>query len=153
MTSTPLAALARQCATALGPGEEFLAAIRVDAPSHDRVSRDALVGITVGLMLAEREQRRAQHENAIAVPVTGAFIGVTATRVLVFGVRLGLQPTHLIGAVERAGLTLESEPFRTGLSKRAHVRLVEGDRTIVDAVCSAKSPDLVTLRELIPATV
>ena len=82
--------------------------------------------------------------------MTGAFLAVTPTRLLVFGVRLGLQPTRLIGCVDRDGLTLESEPFRLGLAKRATVRLVEGDRTIVDAVCSAKSPDLEALRSLVP---
>ncbi len=151
MTSTPLAALTQHCASALRPGETFLAAIRVDAPNYDRASRDALIGITVGLVLAEREQRREQHRHAVAVPVTGAFLGLTESRLLAFGVRLGLSPTNLIGAVDRAGLTLESEPFRTGLAKRAHVRLVEDDRTVVDAVCSARNPDLETFRSLIPA--
>jgi len=38
-----------------------------------------------------------------------------------------------------------------GLAKKRRLRLLDGDRTVVDAVCSAHNPDLQELRDLVLA--
>ena len=151
MTTTPLASLQQHCAAALRPGEEFLAGIRVEVPTDGRVAKEAAFGVTVGAMLQLREQRREQQAATIPLKGAGGFVGVTAERVLVFESGFGLHPTTLVGAVDRAGLTLSAEVFRSGLVKKASVRLLDGDRTVLDAVCSAGNPDLATIKGLIPA--
>src|SRR6478735_2832875 len=123
MTMTPLAALQQHCASALEPAEEYLAGIRVEVPDDGRASRDAMFGVAVGSVLAMRDQKQRQREAAIAIRGAGAFIGVTASRILVFGVGAGLHPKELLGTVDRAGVTLDAESYRSGIVKRAHVRL------------------------------
>lgn len=151
MTTTPLAALEQRCASALEPDEQYLVGLRVEVPEDGRASRDALYGVAIGSVLSMREQKQRQHAAAIPINAAGAFVGVTASRVLVFNVGAGFHPKDLVGVADRDGLTLDSETFRSGLVKRARVRLLDGDRMILDAVCSAKNPDLDALRELIPA--
>jgi hypothetical protein len=151
MTTTPLAALESHGAGALEPGETFLAGIRVEVPSYERVSRDAMYGVALGSVLSYRDQKREQHSSTIPISGAGAFVGVTERRVLVFASGVGLHPTELLGAVDRAGLTLDSATYRAGLVKQAHVRLLAGPETVLDAVCSARNPDLDALRNLIPA--
>jgi hypothetical protein len=150
MTATPLASLQQHVSASLRPGEEFLAGIRVEVPEDGRASRDAAFGVAVGSVLQLRDQRRRQ--GAVAIPITGAgaFIGVTGERVLVFASGLGLHPTELLGAVDRADVTLSTEVYRVGLVRRSRVRLLTGDRIVVDAVCSAHSPDIDSLRALLP---
>jgi hypothetical protein len=151
MTMTPLAALQQRATSALQPGEEYLAAIRVEVPDDGRASRDAMFGVAVGSVLAMKDQKQRQRQAVVPITGAGAFIGITASRVLVFAVGAGLHPKELVGSVDRSGLTLDTEDYRSGLMKRAHVRLLDGDRVIVDAACSAKNPDLDALRELVPA--
>lgn len=151
MTTTPLAALEQHSASALRPDETFLAAIHVHAPDGGRATRDATFGIAVGSVMAYRAQKQAQRTSVIAIPAAGAFIGVTETRIIVFASGVMIRPGELIGAIDREGVTLSSDSFRQGLVKRAHVTLLDGDRTVLDAVCSEKSPDLEALRALIPA--
>ena len=152
MTTTPLAALQQHCASALEPGEEFLAAIHVQAMQYDKASRDALFGITAGLVMAYRDQKHAQQTTEIPIKL-GAFIGVTEGRILVFNAGVGLHPKELLGAVDRAGVTLKTQEFRQNLVKHAHFGLFDGDRAILDAMCSAKNPDLESIRSLLPAAV
>lgn len=153
MTTTPLAALRQRCASSLQPGEEFLAGIHVHAPDHDRANRDAMLGVAVGSLLAYRDQQHEQRDAAIAVGGAGAYVGVTDRRILVFGTAVGLHPKDLLGAVDRAGISLDSSVSRVGLVKQARFHLLDGERTVVDAACSAKSPDLDAIRALIPAAV
>jgi hypothetical protein len=151
MTTTPLAALEQRCSSALGPGEQYIAGIRVEVPEDGRASRDAMFGVAVGSILSMRDQKQRQHAAEIPINAAGAFLGVTGSRVLVFNVGAGFHPKDLVGSVDREGLTLDSETFRSGVVKRARVRVLDGDRVVVDAVCSAKNPDLDALRDLIPA--
>jgi hypothetical protein len=151
MTTTPLASLQQHCAAALRPGEEFLAGIRVEVPDDGRASRDAAFGVAIGSVLALRDQKRRQQSATIAIGGSGAFVGVTDDRVLVFESGFGLHPTELLGAVDREGLTLATETHRAGLVKKSRFRLLDGDRTVVDAVCSAHNPDLASIEALIPS--
>jgi len=150
MTATPLASLQQHVSASLRPGEEFLAGIRVEVPEDGRASRDAMYGVAIGSVLQLRDQKRRQE--AVAIPITGAgaFVGVTEERVLVFASGFGLHPTELLGAVDRAGVTLSTGQYRVGLVKKSRVRILEGDRVVVDAVCSAHNPDLDSLRALLP---
>jgi hypothetical protein len=151
MTTTPLAALQQHCASALRPGEEFLAGIRVEVPDEGRASRDAAFGVAIGSLLQLRDQKRRQEAATIAIGGAGGFVGVTGERVLVFASGLGLHPTELLGAVERDGLSLATETYRAGLVKRSRFRLLDGTRVVVDAVCSAHNPDLAEIAALLPA--
>jgi hypothetical protein len=151
MTATPLASLQQHGSAALRPGEEFLAGIRVEVPDDGRASRDAAFGVAIGSVLQLRDQKRRQEAATIPITGAGAFVGVTGDRVLVFASGFGLHPTELLGAVDRDGLTLATETCRVGLVKKSRIRLLAGDRTVVDAMCSAHNPDLPALAELIPA--
>src|SRR6476646_9176681 len=131
MTATPLASLQQHASASLRPGEEFLAGIRVEVPEDGRASRDAACGVAVGSVLQLRDQKRRQATAAIPITGAGAFVGVTGERVLVFASGFGLHPTELLGAVDRAGLTLSTEAYRAGLVKRSRLVLREGDRTVV----------------------
>jgi hypothetical protein len=150
MTSTPLASLQQHVSASLRPGEEFLAGIRVEVPEDGRASRDAAFGVAIGSVLQLRDQKRRQETAAIPIAGAGAYIGVTGERVLVFASGLGLHPTELLGAVDRAGVDLKTEIYRVGLVKKSRVRLLDGDRVIVDAASSAHNPDLDALRALLP---
>jgi hypothetical protein len=150
MTATPLASLQQHVPAALRPGEEFLVGIRVEVPDDGRTSRDAAYGVAIGSVLPLRDQKRRQAEAAIPITGAGAYIAVTGARVLVFASGFGLHPTELLGAVDRAGLTLSTGVLRVGLVKKSRVRLLDGDRIVVDAVCSAHNPDLESLRSLFP---
>jgi hypothetical protein len=150
MTTTPLAALQQHCTASLRLGEEFLAGIRVEVPDEGRASRDAAFGVAIGSVLQLRDQKRRQETAVIPISGAGAFIGVTGERVLVFASGFGLHPTELLGSVDRAGVTLKTEIYRVGLVKRSRVRLLDGDRVIVDAASSAHNPDLDALRVLLP---
>lgn len=152
MTATPLASLQQHATASLRPGEEFLAGIRVEVPEDGRASRDAAFGVAVGSVLQLRDQKRRQEAAAIPITGAGAFVGVTGTRVLVFASGFGLHPTELLGAVDRAGVTLRTEIYRIGLVKKSRVRLLDRDRVVVDAACSAHNPDLDTLRALFPTS-
>ena len=152
MTATPLASLQQHASASLRPGEEFLAGIRVEVPEDGRASRDAAFGVAVGSVLQLRDQKRRQAEAAIAITGAGAFVGVTGERVLVFASGFGLHPTELLGAVDRAGITLRTEIYRVGLVKRSRVRFLDGDRVVVDAACSAHNPDLDPVRALFPTS-
>jgi len=151
MLMTPLAALEHHAASALQPGEHFLAGIRVEVPDEGRASRDAVYGVALGSVLSMRDQKQRQRETTIPISGAGAFVGVTETRVLVFAVGVGLHPKELLGAVDRAGVTLATEVYRSGVVTRAHLRLLDGGRVLVDAACSAKNPDLEGFRGLVPA--
>jgi hypothetical protein len=149
MTATPLASLQQHAASALRPGEAFLAGIRVETPDDGRASRDAAFGVAIGSVLQLRDQKRRQEAVAISIGGAGAFIGVTDQRVLVFASGVGFHPTELLGTVDRDGLTLATETYRAGLVKKSRFRLLQGDRTIVDAVCSVHNPDLETVQGLL----
>src|SRR3954454_24067843 len=149
MTATPLASLQQHASATLRPGEEFLAGIRVEEPEDGRASRDAAFGVAIGSVLQLRDQKRRQEAAAIPIGGAGAFIGVTDERVLVFAAGVGFHPTELLGAVDREGLTLTTETYRAGLAKKSRFRLLDGDRTIVDAVCSVHNPDLETVQGLL----
>lgn len=150
MTTTPLTALRQHSTGALRPGEEFVAGLHVHAPNHDRASRDAMFGVVVGSIMAYRDQQREQAASTIAVPAAGAYVAVTGQRVLVFASSVSMHPTELLGAVDRENLRLDVETGRVGLVKQTHLRLLHGGETVLDAACSAKSPDLDTIRDLIP---
>ena len=151
MTTTPLAALRQHCDSSLEPGEEFLAGIHVHAPEHERANRDVMLGVAVGSLIAFRDQLHEQRAAVIPLGGAGAYVGVTDRRILVFGTAVGLHPKELLGAVDRDGISLDSSVSRIGLVKQARFRLLDGERTVVDAACSAKSPDLESMRGLIPA--
>jgi hypothetical protein len=151
MTATPLASLQQHVSSSLRPGEEFLAGIRVEVPDDGRASRDAAFGVAIGSVLQLRDQKRRQQTAAISIGGAGAFVGVTNERVLVFASGVGFHPTELLGAVDRDGLTLATDVYRAGLVKKSRFRLLDGDRTVVDAVCSAHNPDLESLQGLLPA--
>ena len=146
MTATPLASLQQHVSASLRPGEEFLAGIRVEVPEEGRASRDAAFGSVLQL----RDQKRRQEAAAIPITAAGAFVGVTGERVLVFASGFGLHPTELLGTVDRDGLALVTEVYRVGLVKKSRFRLIDGKRTVVDAVCSAHNPDLDAVRDLLP---
>src|SRR3954470_4942690 len=150
MTATPLASLQQHVSAALRPGEEFLAGIRVEVPDAGRASRDAAFGVALGSVLQLRVQKRRQDAPGVAITGAGAFLGVTGERVLVFASGFGLHPTELLGSVDRAGVTLRTEVDRVGLVKRSRVRFLDGDRVVVDAACSARNPDLDSVRALFP---
>jgi hypothetical protein len=152
MTATPLASLQQHASASLRPGEEFLAGIRVEVPEDGRASRDAAFGVAVGSVLQLRDQKRRQAAAEIAITGAGAFVGVTGERVLVFASGFGLHPTELLGAVDRTGITLRTEVYRVGLVKRSRVRFLDGDRVVVDAACSARNPDLDSVRALFPTS-
>src|SRR6476661_1613881 len=135
MTATPLASLQQHASASLRPGEEFLAGIRVEVPEDGRASRDAAFGVAVGSLLQLRDQKKRQEAAAIPITGAGAFVGVTGERVLVFASGFGLHPTELLGTVDRDGMALVTEVYRVGLVKKSRFRLMDGKRTIVDAVC------------------
>ena len=150
MTTTPLASLQQHVSASLRPGEEFLAGIRVEVPDDGHASRDAAFGVAIGSVLQLRDQKRRQETAAIPITGAGAFIGVTGERVLVFASGFGMHPTELLGAVDRGELSLATEIHRVGLVKKSRVQLLDGDRIVVDASCSAHNPDLDALRALLP---
>jgi len=150
MTATPLASLQQHVSASLRPGEEFLVGIRVEVPEDGRASRDAAYGVAIGSVLQLRDQERRQEEAVIPITGAGGYVGVTGDRVLVFASGFGLHPTELLGAVDRAGVSLSTAVYRVGLVKKRRLRLLDGDRIVLDAVCSAHNPDLDALRELFP---
>jgi len=150
MTATPLASLQQHASASLRPGEEFLAGIRVEVPEDGRASRDAAYGVAIGSVLQLRDQKRRQDAAVIPITGAGAYVGVTGARVLVFASGFGLHPTELLGAVDRAGVTLSTGVYRVGLVKKRRFRLLDGDTLLLDAVCSAHNPDLASLGTLFP---
>jgi len=150
MTATPLASLQQHASASLRAGEEFLAGIRVEVPDDGRASRDAAYGVAIGSVLQLRDQKRRQDAAVIPITGAGAYVGVTDARVLVFASGFGLHPTELLGAVDRSGVTLSTGVYRVGLVKKRRVRLLDGDRLLLDAVCSAHNPDLASLTALFP---
>ena len=151
MTTTPLAALQQHSASALGAGETFVAALRVHPPDFDTAGRQALLGFAASAVLAYEKQRHTQGEAAIPLRQNGAYLGLTESRLLVFDAGAN-HPRELLGAVARAGLTLETEEFRQNFSKHQHLNFLADGRLMLDAVCSAKSPDLAAFRAAIPVS-
>ena len=86
----------------------------------------------------------------VTVPLTGAIVGITADRVLVFALGVRLGPTELLGTADRADVTLDTETFRASLVHRVRVRLYTGGELFVDASIRASNPDLASIRALIP---
>ena len=150
MTATPLASLQQHVSSSLRPGEEFLVGIRVEVPEDGRTSRDAAYGVAIGSVLQLRDQKRRQADAAIPITGAGAYVGVTGERVLVFASGFGLHPTELLGAVDRDGITLATGVYRVGLVKKSRVRFLDGDRIVLDAVCSAHNPDLDLAQHAVP---
>lgn len=149
MTSNALEALQQHATGALEPGEEFVAGLHIQSPSYDRGGKAAVVGGGLGMLMAAGAERKAQSGNAVALTGAGAFIGVTSTRVLVFGVGLMARPGDLLTEARRADITIEVEPFRaSGIMKMDRVRLVDGDHTFVEGQCSASKKSAAQIDEL-----
>src|SRR3954453_24010803 len=149
MTLTALASMQQHGGAALGPGETYLAAMRIADPDNGRPLRDPILG-PVG-MLFDHGAALLEETATITMPSTGGILGITATRALVFALGFRLGPTELLGASDRTGLTLATETFHASLVKRARVRLFAGDGLFLDASVRASNPDLAEMRELIPA--
>jgi hypothetical protein len=151
MTMTPLAALQQHCSSTLAPGESYVAALRVHPPNFDTAGRQALLGVAASSVLALQKERHAQARAEIPLRPNGAYLGLTESRLLVFDAGVN-HPRELLGEVPRSGLTLATEEFRQNLTKHMHLNLLDGSRLVVDAVCSAKSPDLAAFSHAIPAS-
>ena len=151
MTLTPLAEMQQHAGAALGPDEAYLAAMRIGDPDIGRPSRDPMIGLVVGGIAAARRQPLVMRTAIVAVPLTGAIVGITADRVLVFALGARIGPTELLGTADRADVTLDTETFRASLVHRVRVRLYTGGELFVDASIRASSnPDLASIRALIP---
>lgn len=137
MTWNSLEALQEHASAALEPGEEFVAGLRIQSLSYERGNKAAVVGGGLGMLMAADAERKAQGGNAVAPIGAGAFIGVTSTRILVFGIGLLARPGDLLIQARRADITIEVEPFRvSGIMKMDRVRLVDSGRTLVEGQCS-----------------
>jgi hypothetical protein len=154
MTTTPLAALQTHATSELRPGEEFLAGIFVHQPQSAHETRNMMfAGVAGGAVLDLLGQKKSQQQLDITIGMTGALVGVTADRVLVFHVGHKLEPKDLIGTLDREGLALDSQEFRKGLVKQWHFTLVAGDRMVLDGVVPHDNDDLESVRALLPAAV
>ena len=148
MTRTPLAAMA-DAADALDAGEHYLAAIRIDDPDTGRPLRDPILG-PVGMMFGAGKQALMEPVATVTLPSTGGILAVTDAWVLVFGTGFRLGPTQLLGTVDRTGLTLATDTFHASIVRRERIRLYAGDALFLDASVRASSPDLPTIRALLP---
>ena len=150
MTLTALASMQHHAAAELQPREVYLVAMRIADPDNGRPLRDPILG-PVGMVFGAGKQALMEPVASITLPSTGGMLGVTATRVLVFGLGFRLGPTELLGTTDRTDLTLETETFHASLVKRARVRLFSGARLFLDASVRASNRDLAEIRQLIPA--
>jgi hypothetical protein len=150
VTLTALASMQQHGAEVLEPGEAYLVAMRIADPDNGRPLRDPILG-PVGMLFGAGKHALMEPVAATTLPSTGGMLGVTAARVLVFGLAFRLGPTELVGTADRADLTLATETFHASLVKRARIRLFSGDQLFLDASVRASNPDLAEMREMIPA--
>jgi hypothetical protein len=166
MVLTALDTLQQHAGGALEPDESYLAGgrgadpptkhptryppLRPPDPDNGRPMRDPMLGAVAMVVMTARDEQLMEPVAAISLPSTGGILGVTDLRVIVFGLGFRLGPTDLLGAVERTGVQLESEPFRASLVHRERIRVFSDGELFVDGSVRASNPDLPTLRSLIP---
>ncbi len=150
MDRNALAELEQHAGGALEPGESYLAAIRVADPDNGRPMRDPVLGAVTLVVMTARNEQLMERVATISLPSTGGILGVTERRLIVFGLGFRLGPTDLLGAVDRSGLRLASEPFRASLVHRERIRIFHGDELYLDGSVRASNPDLPAIRALIP---